>query len=77
MIPNPVQKSSIRIEGSFDSFNVLWDAVTNVNYGKIFYRVKMRIDDADLIVSILHIGRNKLYFTVFWNNCQANHNGKI
>lgn len=42
VIPKPVAQSSIRVSGSWESFNISWNAVTNVNYGQVFYEVKVR-----------------------------------
>ena len=52
VVPNPVLKSSIRIDGSFDRFSVIWDRVTNVNYGWVSYRVSLKIDEVDMLVRI-------------------------
>lgn len=40
VLPNAVKLDSIRVEGTWRNFNVSWDAVTNVNYGTVFYEVK-------------------------------------
>ncbi len=50
VIPNALSKSSIRIEGSSKLFNITWSPVTNVNYGEVYYRLKMKIDDSDIDV---------------------------
>ncbi|XP_069689840.1 proto-oncogene tyrosine-protein kinase ROS isoform X2 [Periplaneta americana] len=41
VIPEPVRLSSIHITGTWDQFSISWDPVTNVNYDKVFYEVKM------------------------------------
>ncbi|KAK0161869.1 hypothetical protein PV327_008274 [Microctonus hyperodae] len=40
VIPIAVKYDSIRVEGSWQNFNVSWDPVTNTNYGTVFYEVK-------------------------------------
>ncbi|KAF4521972.1 hypothetical protein B566_EDAN012521 [Ephemera danica] len=40
VIPSLVRQDSIRLVGSWDAFNVTWAAVTNVNFGRVFYEVK-------------------------------------
>ncbi|XP_045468365.1 proto-oncogene tyrosine-protein kinase ROS isoform X2 [Harmonia axyridis] len=41
VIPNIVQRNSIKVFGNSDSFNVSWYPVTNVNYGTVFYEVQI------------------------------------
>ncbi|RZC34249.1 proto-oncogene tyrosine-protein kinase ROS, partial [Asbolus verrucosus] len=41
VIPETVDKHSVRVVGSLNSFNVTWKAVQNVNYGKVFYEVSI------------------------------------
>ncbi|XP_033362153.1 proto-oncogene tyrosine-protein kinase ROS isoform X1 [Bombus vosnesenskii] len=40
VLPNAVNYSSIRVEGSWRNFNISWDPVENINYGTVFYEVK-------------------------------------
>lgn len=42
VIPKPVTQSSIRVSGSWETFNISWNPVTNVNYGQVVYEVKVR-----------------------------------
>ncbi|XP_063241344.1 proto-oncogene tyrosine-protein kinase ROS isoform X2 [Bacillus rossius redtenbacheri] len=39
--PEAVNHLSVRIVGSSQNFSVQWDPVMNVNYGKVFYEVKI------------------------------------
>ncbi|XP_044258516.1 proto-oncogene tyrosine-protein kinase ROS isoform X1 [Tribolium madens] len=41
VIPETVDKNSVRIVGSLNSFNVTWNPVKNVNYGQVFYEVSI------------------------------------
>lgn len=41
VIPDPVMHQSVRVQGAWDSFNITWDPVTNVNYGQLFYEIKI------------------------------------
>ena len=36
-----VDRSSVRVVGPSNSFNVTWDPVNNVNYGEVFYEVSI------------------------------------
>ncbi|XP_011687300.1 PREDICTED: proto-oncogene tyrosine-protein kinase ROS isoform X2 [Wasmannia auropunctata] len=40
VLPNAVNHSSIRVEGTWRNFNISWDPVKNINYGTVFYEVK-------------------------------------
>ncbi|XP_076244805.1 receptor protein-tyrosine kinase sevenless isoform X2 [Calliopsis andreniformis] len=40
VLPNAVNYSSIRVEGTWRNFNISWDPVENINYGTVFYEVK-------------------------------------
>ncbi|XP_054270502.1 proto-oncogene tyrosine-protein kinase ROS isoform X2 [Macrosteles quadrilineatus] len=42
VIPQPISQQSLRVEGGFEEFTILWDPVTNVNYGQVFYEIKIR-----------------------------------
>lgn len=39
-IPKSVDPFLIRIEGTWDSFNITWTHVININYGQVFYEIK-------------------------------------
>lgn len=41
VLPNAVDYNSIRVEGTWRNFSVFWDPVTNINYGTVFYEVKI------------------------------------
>lgn len=52
VIPEAVAQMSLRVEGTFHDFNITWDPITNVNYGQIFYEIKIRhADKKDIFVS--------------------------
>ncbi|OAD52465.1 Proto-oncogene tyrosine-protein kinase ROS [Eufriesea mexicana] len=40
VLPNDVNYTSIRVEGTWRNFNISWDPVENINYGTVFYEVK-------------------------------------
>ena len=66
VIPNAVSRSSIRVEGPYTLFNVSWDPITKVNFGKVFYRIKMILNEEETIVSMYHYTypRNLLFSTI-------------
>ncbi|XP_044756024.1 proto-oncogene tyrosine-protein kinase ROS isoform X2 [Coccinella septempunctata] len=41
VIPNIVQRNSVKVTGTSSSFNVSWSPVDNVNYGTVFYEVQI------------------------------------
>ncbi|CAH0553544.1 unnamed protein product [Brassicogethes aeneus] len=41
VIPEAIDKDSIKVLGSTSSFNISWDPVENVNYGTVFYEVQI------------------------------------
>lgn len=41
VIPEQVNSSLIRVVGTSESFNVTWEPITNVNYGKVFYEIEI------------------------------------
>lgn len=56
VIPEAVSQKSLRIEGKFHGFNVTWDPISNVNYGQVFYEIKIsHSDKRDIVVSIFSI----------------------
>lgn len=40
VIPGQLNASSIRITGNWESFNISWDPIDNVNYGEVFYDIR-------------------------------------
>ncbi|GAB6030941.1 hypothetical protein CHUAL_007766 [Chamberlinius hualienensis] len=43
VIPSAVDINSVKILGRWDNFNISWTPITNINYGNVFYEV--RVDD--------------------------------
>ncbi|XP_055536181.1 proto-oncogene tyrosine-protein kinase ROS isoform X2 [Wyeomyia smithii] len=43
VLPMQVNDTSIRIQGTWKKFNIVWDPVTNVNYGKVFYKITIKV----------------------------------
>lgn len=41
VIPEPVNPASIQVIGTYKYFNITWDAVMNVNMGKVYYEIKI------------------------------------
>ncbi|RZF32704.1 hypothetical protein LSTR_LSTR004132, partial [Laodelphax striatellus] len=41
VIPEAVSTSSFRVEGQYNSFYITWSPVKNVNYGQVFYELKI------------------------------------
>ncbi|CAH1131270.1 unnamed protein product [Ceutorhynchus assimilis] len=41
VVPEMVQKYTIKALGSSESFNITWDRIRNVNYGTVFYEVQL------------------------------------
>lgn len=41
VMPGMLNKSSIKVVGSSQSFNITWNPIKNVNYGTIFYEVQI------------------------------------
>ncbi|XP_059481438.1 proto-oncogene tyrosine-protein kinase ROS isoform X2 [Neocloeon triangulifer] len=41
VIPSAVSQSSIRFEGTSHNVSLVWEPVSNINYGKVFYDVKI------------------------------------
>ncbi|XP_046670760.1 proto-oncogene tyrosine-protein kinase ROS-like isoform X1 [Homalodisca vitripennis] len=42
VIPQPISQQSLRVEGTFEEFKICWNPVDNVNYGLVFYEIKIR-----------------------------------
>lgn len=51
VIPEAVSAKSIKIIGTYKIFNITWDPVTNVNYGSVFYEVRIRWQKQDISVA--------------------------
>ncbi|XP_055642898.1 proto-oncogene tyrosine-protein kinase ROS isoform X2 [Toxorhynchites rutilus septentrionalis] len=43
VLPTQVNDSSIRIQGTWKKFSIVWDPVTNVNFGKVYYKLTIRV----------------------------------
>ncbi|XP_039452249.1 proto-oncogene tyrosine-protein kinase ROS isoform X4 [Culex pipiens pallens] len=43
VLPMKVNDSSIRIQGTWKKFSIVWDPVANVNYGKVFYKLTIKV----------------------------------
>ncbi|XP_062538059.1 proto-oncogene tyrosine-protein kinase ROS isoform X4 [Armigeres subalbatus] len=43
VLPTQVNNASIRIQGTWKKFQIVWDPVTNVDYGKVFYKLTMKV----------------------------------
>lgn len=41
VIPERVDKHSVKVIGSVNLFNITWDPIQNVNYGEVFYEVSI------------------------------------
>lgn len=41
VIPEPIDRSSIEVKGLWNSFNISWQPCKRVNYGTVFYEVKV------------------------------------
>ncbi|KAJ8934365.1 hypothetical protein NQ314_013406 [Rhamnusium bicolor] len=41
VIPEMTDKTSVKVIGSSESFNVTWNPINNVNYGTVFYEVQI------------------------------------
>lgn len=37
VIPKDIDASSVQIQGEWDNFNITWDPIRSVNYGKLQY----------------------------------------
>ncbi|XP_058444154.1 protein sevenless isoform X2 [Malaya genurostris] len=43
VLPTQINDTSIRIQGTWKKFSIVWDPVTNVNYGKVFYKLTIKV----------------------------------
>ncbi|XP_029733314.1 proto-oncogene tyrosine-protein kinase ROS isoform X3 [Aedes albopictus] len=43
VLPAQVNDSSIRIHGTWKKFQIVWDPVSNVDYGKVFYKLTIKV----------------------------------
>ncbi|GAB0094112.1 Tyrosine-protein kinase receptor [Sergentomyia squamirostris] len=41
VIPNQVSNATIKIRGVWSAFDIIWEAVSNVNYGQVFYEIRI------------------------------------
>lgn len=55
VIPEPVKEDSITTKGMWDSFNITWSPCRNVNYGTVFYEVKIDSDIESMVSMIIHV----------------------
>lgn len=42
VIPEAIPNSSIQIIGTYKIFNITWEKIENVNYGSVFYEIKIK-----------------------------------
>ena len=45
VIPESVNLTSIKITGEWDSFTISWSPTMRVNYGQVFYEVKVEYNN--------------------------------
>ncbi|KAF5278624.1 hypothetical protein FQA39_LY00666 [Lamprigera yunnana] len=41
VIPQPINRNSIKVSGFWNSFNITWQPCDNVNFGTVFYEIKV------------------------------------
>lgn len=41
VIPEPIERSTIRTVGFWNSFNITWEPCHKVNFGTVFYEIKV------------------------------------
>lgn len=41
-IPEAVDETTIKVSGSWESFNITWSPVQNVNFGTVFYEISIK-----------------------------------
>lgn len=41
VIPETIEASSVNVNGSWDNFNITWEPITKVNFGKVLYEIKV------------------------------------
>lgn len=73
MTPTTINKTSIQVTGSSDSFNITWQPVENVNYGTVFYEVQIGSfsrNESIVIQMILLIFDEIYYCTCFCSALQ-------
>ncbi|XP_050510998.1 proto-oncogene tyrosine-protein kinase ROS isoform X1 [Diabrotica virgifera virgifera] len=66
VIPKMVEKRSVKVVGSCESFNITWDPVSNVNYGTVFYEIQIvnPLKNNDLTVVTTTIPTTKYWLEV-------------
>ncbi|XP_072155472.1 proto-oncogene tyrosine-protein kinase ROS isoform X1 [Bemisia tabaci] len=47
VVPDSVDNTSIRVDGTFKLFNITWNPVVNINFGELFYEIKIKDQDKD------------------------------
>lgn len=55
VIPEPVKEDSITTKGLWDSFNITWSPCSNVNYGTVFYEVKIDSDIESMVSTRIRV----------------------
>ncbi|KAI4460354.1 tyrosine-protein kinase receptor [Holotrichia oblita] len=50
VLPDVVDVSSVRVVGTWDSFNISWRPIENVNFGTVFYEIKIGESDPQYII---------------------------
>lgn len=41
VLPEMIDKRTIKVNGSWNSFNITWKPVQNVNFGAVFYEINV------------------------------------
>lgn len=49
VIPEPINQASIKIIGNYDTFNITWEHILKVNYGILFYDIKVEYNNTKLL----------------------------
>lgn len=58
VLPEVVDPMSVRVVGTWDSFNISWQPITNVNFGTVFYEIKIGENDPP-------VSENQIYPSFF------------
>lgn len=49
VLPDVVDVSSVGVVGTWDDFNITWKPIENVNFGTVFYEIKIGESDPQVI----------------------------
>lgn len=64
VLPDAIDESSLNVIGTWDSFNITWKPVVNVNFGDIFYEIKIGGDDPVSYLLLVRIPTITGFFSV-------------